>query len=287
MSAKQDQVLIIEPAHELCFHGPFTTAVSAVMSLRNPSDRKVCFKIKTTAPKRYCVKPNSGVIDPKQEVQVAVSLQPFEYDPNEKNRHKFMVQAMFAPEGEINPDTLWKEADDGQIMDSKLKCMFKMPDSGDSAGVTAAVANGAEKTSNEIPSSVPTKPSSPKEKPEPRMVEDDWKDSVSYANTGENTASDESAKLAASIDEIKRLQETASALRHENLQLKEEALRLKRLASAREGPSTASSSSSSSNRNDAFTVQAMSPNATDLSTTYIYAALVVLVIGIIIGKWIF
>merc|ERR1712037_235346 len=171
-----------------------------------------------------------GVIDPKQEVQVAVSLQPFEYDPNEKNRHKFMVQAMFAPEGEINPDTLWKEADDGQIMDSKLKCMFKMPDSGDSAGVTAAVANGAEKTSNEIPSSVPTKPSSPKE----------------------------------------------------------EALRLKRLASAREGPSTASSSSSSSsNRNDAFTVQAMSPNATDLSTTYIYAALVVLVIGIIIGKWIF
>ena len=36
----------------------------------------------------------------------AVSLQPFEYDPNEKNRHKFMVQAMFAPEGEINPDTL-------------------------------------------------------------------------------------------------------------------------------------------------------------------------------------
>ena len=76
MSAKQDQVLIIEPAHELCFHGPFTgppfTIVSsAVMSLRNPSDRKVCFKIKTTAPKRYCVKPNSGVIDPKQEVQVA------------------------------------------------------------------------------------------------------------------------------------------------------------------------------------------------------------------------
>lgn len=265
--AKQDQVLIIEPAHELCFFGPFTTAVSAVMSLKNPSDRKVCFKIKTTAPKRYCVKPNSGVIDPKQEVQVAVSLQPFEYDPNEKNRHKFMVQAMFAPEGEINPDTLWKEAEDSQIMDSKLKCVFKIQDESSASAVT----NGAEKTSNEIPSSVPNKPSSPK---------------VSYASTGDSAASDNAAKLAASIDEIKRLQETASALRHENLQLKEEALRLKRLASAREGPSS-SSSSSSSNRNDAFTVQAMSPNATDLSTTYIYAALVVLVIGIIIGKWIF
>lgn len=27
----------------------------------------------------------------------AVMLQPFEYDPNEKNNHKFMVQSMSAP----------------------------------------------------------------------------------------------------------------------------------------------------------------------------------------------
>jgi len=280
--AKQDQVLIIEPQHELAFIGPFNTAVSAVMTLRNPSDRKVCFKIKTTAPKRYCVKPNSGVIDPKQAVQVAVSLQPFEYDPNEKNRHKFMVQAMFAPEGEINPDTLWKETDGSQLMDSKLKCVFVMPEnSSNSGGAGGAVSNGAEKSSekpdshNSIPSSVPTKPSSPK---------------VSYSDSGEDKSSD---TLKKSVDEIKRLQEEISALRHDNLQLKEEALRLKRLVSARSGPSDSSSSSgaavsgSSSNRNDAFTVQAMSPDATALSTTYIYAALVVLVIGIIIGKWIF
>ena len=29
-------------------------------------------------------------------------LQPFDYDPNEKNKHKFMVQTMFAPEGTID-----------------------------------------------------------------------------------------------------------------------------------------------------------------------------------------
>ena len=28
-------------------------------------------------------------------------LQPFDYDPNEKNKHKFMVQTMFAPDGKI------------------------------------------------------------------------------------------------------------------------------------------------------------------------------------------
>ena len=37
----------------------------------------------------------------------AVMLQPFDYDPNEKNKHKFMVQSMFAPEGTTeNADSL-------------------------------------------------------------------------------------------------------------------------------------------------------------------------------------
>ena len=59
---------------------------------------------------RYCVKPNSGVVDPRDEIAIAVSLQPFEYDPAVKNNHKFMVHSMFAPDGEINQDTLVKDA---------------------------------------------------------------------------------------------------------------------------------------------------------------------------------
>ena len=37
-----------------------------------------------------------------------VMLQPFEYDPQERNKHKFMVQSVYAPEGPINHDVLWK-----------------------------------------------------------------------------------------------------------------------------------------------------------------------------------
>ena len=40
------------------------------MTLTNPSELKVCYKIKTTAPKIYCVKPKSGVIDPNEEVNI-------------------------------------------------------------------------------------------------------------------------------------------------------------------------------------------------------------------------
>ena len=43
--------------------GPFTDTVAASLKLDNPTDRRLCFKVKTTAPKRYCVRPNSGILD--------------------------------------------------------------------------------------------------------------------------------------------------------------------------------------------------------------------------------
>lgn len=84
-----------------------------------------------------------------------VCLQPFLYDPAEKNKHKFMVQTVFAPEtGDANPDTLWKEIGADQLMDSKLKCVFEMPpeeQQGSSAGESQRAtvhsdANEAPKT---------------------------------------------------------------------------------------------------------------------------------------------
>ncbi|NWS37169.1 VAPA protein, partial [Probosciger aterrimus] len=53
------------------FSGPFTDVVTTNLKLRNPSERKVCFKVKTTAPRRYCVRPNSGIIDPGSSVIVS------------------------------------------------------------------------------------------------------------------------------------------------------------------------------------------------------------------------
>jgi hypothetical protein len=44
------------------------------MKLTNPSEKKICFKIKTTAPKKYCVRPNSGVLEAKGMIDVAGKL---------------------------------------------------------------------------------------------------------------------------------------------------------------------------------------------------------------------
>ncbi|XP_061592544.1 vesicle-associated membrane protein-associated protein B-like isoform X1 [Cololabis saira] len=125
--ARPEQVLVLEPQHELKFRGPFTDVVTATLKLTNPTDRNVCFKVKTTAPRRYCVRPNSGVIDSGTSINVSVMLQPFDYDPNEKSKHKFMVQSVLAPFDMTDMEGVWKEAKPDELMDSKLRCAFEMP----------------------------------------------------------------------------------------------------------------------------------------------------------------
>ncbi len=55
-------LLRVNPANELVFDGPFSDVSEKTINLTNISDKDICFKVKTTAPRRYCVRPNNGVI---------------------------------------------------------------------------------------------------------------------------------------------------------------------------------------------------------------------------------
>ena len=51
--------------------GPFTDAISAAnLKLTNPTTRTVIFKIKTSAPRHYCVRPISGVLYPSKDTNI-------------------------------------------------------------------------------------------------------------------------------------------------------------------------------------------------------------------------
>lgn len=61
---KHKQILVLDPPTELKFKGSFTDVVTTNLKLLNSLYRKVCFKVKTTAPCWYRVRSDSGIIDP-------------------------------------------------------------------------------------------------------------------------------------------------------------------------------------------------------------------------------
>lgn len=125
---KQTQILQLTPTNEIILEGPFDQVVTSYLELKNPSDQRVCFKVKTTAPKRYCVRPNSGIVDPGSKLKIAIMLQPSEHEsPSERSKHKFMVQSTVIRDESSNLDSVWQSATPADIMDSKLRCVFQMP----------------------------------------------------------------------------------------------------------------------------------------------------------------
>ncbi|XP_013789478.1 vesicle-associated membrane protein-associated protein B-like [Limulus polyphemus] len=227
MTEKLQQILILDPQSELHFNGPFTGVTTLQLKLFNPSERRVCFKVKTTAPKRYCVRPNSGLLEPKQTVHVAIMLQPFDYDPSEKNKHKFMVQTMFAPEGDVNLETLWKEANTENLMDSKLRCVFHLPsDSTTPNNLDTSTVGQADETT---PVTKITPDPSPK--PSPKYVDkekatyetEQYTDDKVICMKTSNVIVD--GELRKYQEECKRLKDDIIQLQQENSKLQEESLR--------------------------------------------------------------
>ncbi|KAK2596705.1 phosphatidylinositol-binding protein scs2 [Conoideocrella luteorostrata] len=79
---------------ELSFTRPFTVEVARTLTIRNTSSTPLAFKVKTTAPKQYCVRPNAGRIEPGNSFDVTVLLQAMKQNPppDAKCRDKFLVQ---------------------------------------------------------------------------------------------------------------------------------------------------------------------------------------------------
>ncbi|XP_049884783.1 vesicle-associated membrane protein/synaptobrevin-binding protein isoform X1 [Pectinophora gossypiella] len=233
-----NQVLTIEPQNELKFKvdssGLFEQGYTTYLRLINPSTDTVLFKIKTTAPKKYCVRPNSGILEPNSKVDIAITPQPVYVDPNEKHKHKFMVQSVIAPEGKTNIDQVWKEISPDQLMDYKLKCVFETPrgtnlnDAGDNVAqneVTKKRVAVAEDTKSSTKDAVEGFIQNEAK----RKDEDHTTGSLNNKTTlpkSENVEND----LQKAASEVILLREEESKLRQENLQLKEQLLRLRQSA---------------------------------------------------------
>ncbi|KAL8887928.1 MAG: hypothetical protein Q9205_005028 [Flavoplaca limonia] len=116
---------------ELGFRRPFTHEVTQSLRLQNPSNDPIAFKVKTTAPKQYCVRPNSGKIDAGRVVEVQVLLQAMREDPppDARCRDKFLVQTVTLSQDSdaSNIPAIWQNIEKvskSSIQERKIRVVF-------------------------------------------------------------------------------------------------------------------------------------------------------------------
>merc|ERR1712216_173135 len=87
------------------------------------SDAYAAFKVKTTKPKKYCVRPNQGKIPPQGVVEVQVILSPQSEMPAELDKHKFLVQAMACgADTEVTRELF--DGKESKVMDTRLTVAY-------------------------------------------------------------------------------------------------------------------------------------------------------------------
>ncbi|KAL2892470.1 Vesicle-associated protein 1-3 [Bienertia sinuspersici] len=120
-------LLHIEPT-ELRFSFELRKQSSCSMTLTNKTEQYIAFKVKTTNPKKYCVRPNTGVVLPGATCDVTVTMQAQkEAPPDMQCKDKFLVQSAVAPDGCTTKDITSEmfNKDDGKVVEEfKLRVIF-------------------------------------------------------------------------------------------------------------------------------------------------------------------
>ncbi|TXG51137.1 hypothetical protein EZV62_023661 [Acer yangbiense] len=124
------ELLSIEPI-ELKFPFELKKQISCSLQLSNKTNDYVAFKVKTTNPKKYCVRPNTGVVLPRSTCDIIVTMQAQKEAPSDMQcKDKFLLQSVKVNNGviakDITAEMFNKEA--GHIVEEcKLRVLYVSP----------------------------------------------------------------------------------------------------------------------------------------------------------------
>ncbi|XP_059430895.1 vesicle-associated protein 1-2-like [Corylus avellana] len=124
------ELLNIEP-QELQFPFELRKQISCSLQLSNKTDNYVAFKVKTTNPKKYCVRPNTGIVLPRSTCDVIVTMQAQKEAPLDNQcKDKFLLQSVVASSGanakDITPEMFNKESGHN-VEECKLRVVYVSP----------------------------------------------------------------------------------------------------------------------------------------------------------------
>ncbi|KAF0928827.1 hypothetical protein E2562_010692 [Oryza meyeriana var. granulata] len=129
MAASCDLVDVDPP--ELQFPFELDKQISCPLKITNKTERTVAFKVKTTSPKKYCVRPNNGVVRPRSACVVVVTMQAQTVAPPDLQcKDKFLVQSVVVGDGlpakDITSQMFMKD-EINMVEEVKLKVAYVMP----------------------------------------------------------------------------------------------------------------------------------------------------------------
>ncbi|XP_054776641.1 vesicle-associated protein 2-2-like isoform X1 [Prosopis cineraria] len=150
-----NQLLEIEPK-ELKFLFQFKKQSSCSIQLTNITKYHVAFKVKTTAPKKYSVRPNVGVLLPNSACDfIAVTMQALKEAPADMAcKDKFLIQSTIVPVGTTNEDitsSLFVKDDNKYVEENKLKvALISLTSSPELSPINGDFNNGLAYEKNQI-----------------------------------------------------------------------------------------------------------------------------------------
>ncbi|KAI3804385.1 hypothetical protein L1987_25879 [Smallanthus sonchifolius] len=126
-SGGRNKLVTIDP-EELRFQVELEKPNHCDLKVSNATDKSVAFKVKTTSPKKYFVRPNTGVIPPWDTCIIRVTLQAqLEYPPDMQCRDKFLLQSTPVPpnnDAEELPANTFSKEPGKQLEEYKLKVVY-------------------------------------------------------------------------------------------------------------------------------------------------------------------
>lgn len=111
------KLLQVDPAESLRFClSPQNPSPIEMLRLTNAYNGNVAYKVKTTAPKSYLVRPSCGTLRPGESNEIQIVLQ----SQVEANNHRFLVQAAVVADAEPLPRDAWSKFQKDQIEEQRL-----------------------------------------------------------------------------------------------------------------------------------------------------------------------
>ena len=146
-----NNILLISPAHEVVFSASATGDLVAKLQIQNVSSKPVGYKIKTTSPEKYRVRPSTGSLAPSLsatvEIHCAAAAATPASAPVSLVRDKFLITAIFLDTAELSGQQL-TEALKTSKPDSqyRLRCQVAGQGAGAGQGGVAAEVTSATPT---------------------------------------------------------------------------------------------------------------------------------------------